>query len=35
MIGILIVNGLTLKPQVETWFQPTLMQPLLGSDLIY
>ena len=34
MMGILFANGLAPKPQVETWFQPTSMQPLMGNDLI-
>ena len=34
MMGVLFANGLAPKPQVETWFQPTSVQPLMGNDLI-
>ncbi len=33
MIGVLFANGLSPKPQVESWFKPLLEQPLFGNDL--
>ncbi len=32
MIGILFVNGLLPKPQIESWFKLLLEQPLFGND---
>ncbi len=34
MMGVLFANGLAPKPQVETWFQPASVQPLMGNNLI-
>ncbi len=33
MVGVLFLNGLSPKPQVESWFKPLSEQPLFGNDL--
>ena len=34
MVGVLFANGLSPKPQLEYWFEPTSTYLLLGSDLV-